>query len=152
MGILKNIFGFHAEERARTRILKEIVELEGLFVGEILENPSTTEADVDTYKDMCFARCEQYQEAIQTKKEAIEKILHKSDTSMPCKKTKAIHTFMEKTVDCARETADKFHEILNKGIGKDKKTKRKLNEETYVYSIKARKKFRREVRKLLSMI
>ena len=56
MRFLTNLFKKGREENSYDEMIHKIIELEGLFSGDILDNPKTVSVGVEGYKGMCYAR------------------------------------------------------------------------------------------------
>ena len=151
MGFFKKLFNRKKDsESTRQLVLEQLIELENLFSGEILENPDASDIDVTAYANACFSRCEQYQDLIRKKKEIFEQILRDNDGSVSLNHAQFVKDFIDEIVTCARKSADTFHEMLGEGSGKDAETKKRLNREAYDYSLTMRQRFRERIGTLKS--
>ena len=152
MGFFKNLFGGEKRDTSYDMLVRKIIELETLFSGDILENPRSVAIDAEGYKGMCYARCKQYQEKIGKVHQEIEGLLEKNDGSISSEKEQRIRRFIAEMLECVRNAAEEFFQILDRGDGESKEVKEKLNEESYQHSVVMRQQFREQIKDVRNLL
>ena len=147
MNIFKNMFGGKSET-SQEKLLGKVIEFEMIFSGEVLENPNIGDVDVDSYKNTCYVRCEQYQKEIEKKGEELRDIINKNDGSITEEKVQIVESSIINIATSAKGAAEKFYKILAESNGKGDDVKKELNEASYAFSVEARKQCRTKIQDL----